>query len=41
MIMFISVLVFLPIVLAYTAWVYRVLKGTITLEHVRNAPRQY
>jgi len=27
--------VLLPIVLAYTAWVYRVLKGRITLEHVR------
>lgn len=40
-IMFISVLVFLPIVLAYTAWVYRVLKGTITLEHIRSASRQY
>lgn len=40
-IMFVSVLVFLPIVLIYTAWVYRVLRGTITLEHVRNAPRQY
>ncbi len=29
------VVVFLPIVLAYTAWVFRVLKGRITLEHIR------
>jgi len=34
-IMLIAVLVFLPIVLAYTAWVFRVLKGRITLESVR------
>lgn len=35
-IMLIAVVVFLPIVLAYTAWVYRVLRGTITLAHVRS-----
>ena len=34
-IMLVAVIVFLPIVLAYTAWVYRVLKGKITLEHIR------
>jgi len=34
-IMLIAVLVFLPVVLAYTAWVFRVLRGTVTLEHVR------
>ena len=34
-IMFWVVLVFLPIVLAYTSWVYRVLRGKITLETVR------
>jgi len=34
-IMLVAVLVFLPIVLAYTAWVFRVLKGRITLESVR------
>ena len=31
-IMLVCVLVFLPIVLAYTAWVFRVLRGRITLE---------
>ncbi len=34
-IMLIAVLVFLPIVLAYTTWVYRKLRGKITLAHVR------
>ena len=34
-IMLVVVLVFLPIVLAYTAWVFRVLRGRITLESVR------
>ncbi|MDD5630611.1 MAG: cytochrome d ubiquinol oxidase subunit II [Methylococcales bacterium] len=34
-IMFWVTLVFLPIVLAYTAWVFRVLRGKITLEHIR------
>ncbi len=34
-IMLIAVVVFLPIVLAYTAWVFRVLRGRVTLAHVR------
>ncbi|MGB5133423.1 MAG: cytochrome d ubiquinol oxidase subunit II [Steroidobacteraceae bacterium] len=34
-IMLIAVLVFLPVVLAYTAWVFRVLRGKVTLAHVR------
>jgi cytochrome bd ubiquinol oxidase subunit II len=34
-IMLIAVLVFLPIVLAYTAWVFHVLRGRITLESIR------
>jgi cytochrome d ubiquinol oxidase subunit II len=33
--MFIVVVVFLPIVLAYTGWVYRVLRGKITEETIR------
>lgn len=33
--MLVAVIVFLPIVLAYTAWVFRVLKGRITLEELR------
>ena len=31
----VAVIIFLPIVLAYTAWVFRVLKGRITLEELR------
>jgi cytochrome d ubiquinol oxidase subunit II len=34
-IMLVAVLIFLPIVLAYTAWVFRVLRGRVTLESVR------
>jgi cytochrome bd ubiquinol oxidase subunit II len=34
-IMLLCVLVLLPIVLAYTAWVFHVLKGRITLEYMR------
>ena len=33
--MFIAVVVFLPIVLAYTAWVYRVMRGKITENKIR------
>jgi cytochrome bd ubiquinol oxidase subunit II len=35
LIMLVAVLVFLPIILAYTTWVYSVLRGQITLEAVR------
>jgi cytochrome bd ubiquinol oxidase subunit II len=34
-IMLIAVIVFLPVVLLYKAWVFRVLKGRITLEEIR------
>jgi len=34
-VMFIAVVVFLPIVLLYTSWVYRVLRGKITEEKIR------
>jgi cytochrome d ubiquinol oxidase subunit II len=34
-IMLIAVIIFLPIVLAYTTWVYRVLRGQISLEAIR------
>jgi cytochrome d ubiquinol oxidase subunit II len=33
--MFIAVVIFLPIVIAYTSWVYRVLRGKITEEKIR------
>jgi cytochrome bd ubiquinol oxidase subunit II len=34
-IMLIAVIVFLPIVLAYTTWVYRILRGRISLDAIR------
>jgi cytochrome d ubiquinol oxidase subunit II len=34
-IMFWVVVVMLPVVLAYTGWVYRVMRGTVTLERIR------
>jgi cytochrome d ubiquinol oxidase subunit II len=40
-IMLIAVIVFLPIVLAYTAWVFRVLRGRITLEELRRNTDTY
>jgi cytochrome d ubiquinol oxidase subunit II len=40
-IMLICVFAFLPIVLAYTAWVYRVLRGRVTLEHIRQSHGMY
>ena len=33
--MLIAVIVFLPIVLAYTSWVYYVLRGTVTEAAIR------
>ena len=38
MIMLIATLIFLPIVLLYTAWVYRVLRGRVTLGYVAENP---
>ena len=40
-IMLIAVVVLLPIVLAYTSWVFRVLKGRVTLEHIRRETGLY
>jgi cytochrome d ubiquinol oxidase subunit II len=37
-IMLLATAVFLPIVLAYTAWVYRVLRGRVTVAHVDSHP---
>jgi cytochrome d ubiquinol oxidase subunit II len=39
--MLLSVIVFLPIVLAYTGWVYRVLRGRVNLEHIRSSHGMY
>ncbi|MEO8307064.1 MAG: cytochrome d ubiquinol oxidase subunit II [Pseudomonadota bacterium] len=37
-IMLIATVVFLPMVIAYTAWVYRVMRGPVTAEHIRTNP---
>jgi cytochrome d ubiquinol oxidase subunit II len=35
--MLVVTVVLLPIVVAYTAWVYAVMRGRVTLEHIRNS----
>ena len=35
--MLVAVVIFLPLVLAYTAWVFRVMKGRVTLAHVKHS----
>ena len=40
-IMLLATLLLLPIVLIYTSWVFRLLRGTITLEHVRGQGKSY
>jgi cytochrome d ubiquinol oxidase subunit II len=37
-VMFWAVVIFLPIIILYTSWVYRVMRGKITTEHVRRIP---
>jgi cytochrome d ubiquinol oxidase subunit II len=34
-------LIFLPLIVIYTSWVYRVLRGRVTLEHVRQSGHTY
>ncbi|MFT4247332.1 MAG: cytochrome d ubiquinol oxidase subunit II [Pseudomonas sp.] len=40
-IMLLATVVFLPIVLAYTTWVYRVLKGKVTISEIGDTPNAY
>jgi cytochrome d ubiquinol oxidase subunit II len=40
-IMLFAVIVLLPIVLAYTAWVYRVIRGKVTVQSVRDSGHSY
>jgi cytochrome bd-type quinol oxidase subunit 2 len=30
-----AVLLFLPLIILYTHWVYRIMQGSITVEHIR------
>ena len=39
--MLLATVVFLPIIIAYTTWVYRVLKGKTTLEEMGDNPNAY
>ncbi|HEV2008152.1 MAG TPA: cytochrome d ubiquinol oxidase subunit II, partial [Burkholderiales bacterium] len=39
--MLIAIVVCLPIVMAYTAWVYRVVRGKVTAESVRDGEHSY
>jgi cytochrome d ubiquinol oxidase subunit II len=36
-----AVIVFLPIIIAYTAWVYRVMRGRVTLDDVQHSHNSY
>jgi cytochrome d ubiquinol oxidase subunit II len=39
--MLLATVIFLPLVIAYTSWVYRVLRGRVTLEHIRSTTGHY
>jgi cytochrome d ubiquinol oxidase subunit II len=39
--MLLATVIFLPLILAYTTWVYRVLRGRVTLEHIRQTHGMY
>ena len=39
--MLIATIIFMPLILAYTTWVYRVLRGRINLQHVRDSHSLY
>jgi cytochrome d ubiquinol oxidase subunit II len=39
--MLLATAVLLPVVIGYTSWVYRVLQGRVTLEHIRSATGHY
>lgn len=40
-IMLLAVIIFMPVVLLYTAWVFRVLRGKVTLAHIRENDSLY
>jgi cytochrome d ubiquinol oxidase subunit II len=41
MVMLIVTAIFMPIILAYTAWVYRVMRGKVLSEHVEHSDSAY
>ncbi|MNJ01799.1 Cytochrome bd-II ubiquinol oxidase subunit 2 [compost metagenome] len=40
-IMLLATIVFLPIILVYTGWVYRVMRGPVTAESLSQNPNAY
>jgi cytochrome d ubiquinol oxidase subunit II len=40
-IMLIATVIFLPLILLYTSWVYSVMRGPITKDSVDNTPNAY
>jgi cytochrome d ubiquinol oxidase subunit II len=40
-VMLVAAAIFLPIILAYTAWVYRVMRGKVSGEHVEHSDSAY
>ncbi|MEP7043423.1 MAG: cytochrome d ubiquinol oxidase subunit II [Dokdonella sp.] len=39
--MLLATVIFLPLILAYTSWVYHVLRGRVTLEHIKQTHGMY
>lgn len=39
--MLLAVIIFMPLILAYTTWVYRVLRGRVSLQHIRDSHSLY
>jgi len=39
--MLVGVVIFLPIVTIYTAWVYRVMRGKVTTDSISGTPNSY
>ena len=39
--MLLATIVFLPLIIVYTAWVYRVMRGTVTATSIGRNPNAY
>lgn len=40
-VMLLVAIVFMPIIISYTSWVYRVMRGKVTTDSINNAPHSY
>ena len=36
-----AVVVFMPLIVAYTAWVYRVMRGTLSIDTITRKPKSF